>query len=310
MSLGAEFLNSHILPDVELNIKKRVLLNPKFSPNPPDSILLSDPVIVYNDGQKHKIISVDLLNKFPIVHDTYIDGSDISVTCCPYTMASVVYFGKYELYDKIYKNNIILVKQNTNNIIIQLLSINNNLATSSVDRLDPATSSIDRLDPATSSVDRLDPATSSVDRLPIRKIDVTIMLLINALSMFPDCLFLDMSKIIDILPMVPDDYRNNMNIYNSTKININPKFHPKTLIYGIEYYSSNMELDKPITKYTAIIGKTSSDTKTNDYNFKTNKYYNYFNSMESKIRKKIAVTIPCYWFAWIEFFPESKLILL
>ncbi|ARF09554.1 hypothetical protein Indivirus_1_177 [Indivirus ILV1] len=112
----------------------------------------------------------------------------------------------------------------------------------------------------------------------IKKNEVKIMSLRNAISMFPDILFINKDKIEIKEKILVDDYIEK-------KIN---KYQPKQIIYIIEYYSKKS--DK--FKYTVIV------PKNNVFDIVKNKFSSYFNNMIDKIRDKGGHIYPCYWFAW------------
>lgn len=282
----------------------RILHNPVYKSDPPADISLFDPVLIYNDGQIHKIVSFKHLSIYPLIYDKYFDNSkdntgfvsDITVTCCPFTLTSIVYFGIYELHYEVYNNNIILSATQ-----------HNKSDKSDQDFL------LFQLTGDTYSIQE----NKLIKNYSIRRIDTSIMLLRNAISMFPDCVYLHLH----------DMHRNNIDrneldrkslieIESYRKTNMIPysicekgknfnKYHPKTLVYGIIYQSK-----KHSFKTSVIVDTTASQKKTNSYNFKKNGYYKYFNEMSDKLKEKMSLSIPCYWFAWISFYPNSKIIQL
>src|SRR5690606_21014491 len=80
--------------------------------------------------------------------------------------------------------------------------------------------------------------------------EIKIMTLRNAISKYPDCLFIDFNKISLIEPLTDKEYFKNKNIlYPVDKFS--EKYHPKTLIYIIEYKSQKQNK----LKYTVLIPK-------------------------------------------------------
>lgn len=74
---------------------------------------LSTQVLIYNDGIIYKCVDLRYLHENNIIYDTFSEGDkyhDISITFCPYSYASVIYFGKFTLYPQ--------DSDNTSNIII------------------------------------------------------------------------------------------------------------------------------------------------------------------------------------------------
>lgn len=123
----------------------------KFS-NTPINIKLSDIVALYNDGQTFKVIPLNVLLKYHVLHDLYYydnnnETIEITIYLCPRTLFGVVYFGKFISAEK-YDNDNLMIKNNE--IEITPIKLNNN----------------------------------------IKHIDLEIMTMKNAISYHPDCIFL------------------------------------------------------------------------------------------------------------------------
>jgi hypothetical protein len=202
----------------------------------------------------------------------------MSITLCPYSLSSVIYFGNYKPTNKIYNNNLILADENEKDkIMSQMLgnvfSISENKHTSTEF---------------------------------IRKKEVRIMTLRNVISIYPDSLYLHHD--IKHESLINDAYFKD----KTTKFEIHKpsnkileKFHPKTLIYGIEYKSKDVTV--PNFKYTAIIGRKASKEEQN-FDFVKNSYDVYFEKMIDKIREKGGIIIPCFLISWFVMYPDSKIV--
>lgn len=227
----------------------KILENPIFAETVPLTINLHDIVIVYFDGKKYKIIDKKITDQFFIIRDTFYEQNyqtkneiftlDISLTVCPYTSTAIVYFDKYELAGYTCNNNMVI--QRDNDFVVQLTgSTNSNKI--------------------------------------IRRTDAKIMTFRNAISIYPDCLYLQFDDLIS----------DNKNIKDK-------------LIYGIEYISSN---DIATKKHSCIIGKK------NEYDYKNSGYEYYFESMRDELRRKSALVIPTSYNTWLKFYPDTKIIKL
>jgi len=147
------------------NITSRIIKKPVFVPTAPINLDLHKPVIVYSDGINHKVIPLDVMLRYPVVYDTYTDNNvkfPITVSVCPFTLSSNIYFGVYKLTNQTYFDNIILQDTKDLNLIAvqmfgQLYSWENkNIITDKI----------------------------------IRRKEVKIMLLRNVITKYPDCLYL------------------------------------------------------------------------------------------------------------------------
>jgi len=257
----------------------KYIYNPIFKTIPPNFLSLSNYVLVYNDSINYKIIARDIVDRYPIIYDKYYDklqqnnaefASDITISYCPFTSASVIYFGKLELSNELYNNNVILIdKKNPDYKIIQLKG------------------------------DVYSKQTKKIEPIYLRRTEIKIMTLRNALTMFPDCLYLhiNLSK-NSIIKNINNYHINKEILYPLT--NKSEKYHPKTLIYGIEYESTDINKTE---KHTMIIGK-----KDKNFDYQKNGFDKYFDNMLDKIRDKAGIIIPCYYFSWYSMYPNSKII--
>ena len=265
-----------------INFGNRIIKKPKFVHHIPLNIKLSDTIFVYNDGKRWKLVPLSILTRYPIIFDKHYDQiktkrgkfiiSDITVTYCPYTGSSIIYYGKYTTTGEVYNNNIILA--DNNNIMPQLTGI------------------------------LYDRKTKKQIHDIVRREEVKIMTLRNAISKYPDYVFLKQEKDID--PLVSETYyHNNTILYPIT--HSSSRFHPKTLVYGIEYKSNDIEYKN---KYSVIVSDDASKNKYNSRDLKINKYTQYFDKMMEEIRLRGGIIIPALWFAWYGMFPKSRVVKL
>jgi len=268
-----------------INFDNRIIKKPKFVYHIPSDIKLSDTIFVYNDGKRWKLISLSTLKRYPVIFDKYYDQiktkkgkfiiSDITVTYCPYTGCGVIYYGRYIPTGEVYNNNIILAESNNNdNIMSQMMGI------------------------------LYERETKKQTHDIVRREEAKIMILRNAISKYPDYVFLKQKEAID--PLVSETYcHNNTILFPIT--HSSSKFHPKTLVYGIEYKSSDMEYKN---KYSVIVSDDASQDKSNSRDLKKNKYEQYFDEMMEEIRTRGGIIIPALWFAWYGMFPKSRVVKL
>ena len=263
-------LDTKYIIDSKIELNKRIIKESTFVPSPPKNLSLYNKVAVYNDGRQWKVIPLSVLLIYTVIYDKHFDKvkdkdgnniiSDISITFCPYTFCSIIYFGKYTPVSKIYNGNVVL--KNEENILL-----------------------------------------SQMKGTPfIRKKEVKIMILRNVISNYPDCSYFDETNLGDLKSVIDDDYIINQKILYPTK-HKNKKFHPKTLIYGIEYKSK--DITKKDYKYSAIVGKNN-----NSFNFVKSGFVDYFDNVIERIRNKGGVIIPCFWYGWTSMHGEVKIIQL
>jgi hypothetical protein len=268
------YINMDDLIDSKINLKDRVLIKPVFTNNSNEHTNLADYIVTFNDGQEWKIIPLDIIKMYPIIHDVYFpEGSEMTnaipmtVYICPYTLFSVSYLAEYIPNNKIYNNSIVLEDTQNDKVIIPILNMIYNKTTGI-------------------------PITKF-----IRRNEVRIMTLRNAISIYPDCQFIDISKIQPIQPLITANYLTNTFLYYP-QIKFSDKYHSKTLVYIIEYKSKKTHTNK----YSIIIPKAKT------YDITKNGFGNYFNKMIDKIRDKGGMIYQALWFAWNATFPASKII--
>ena len=255
-------------------MEDRIIETPKFYLQ--TNIKLSEVVLVYTNGKKWKIVPLSVLVRYPVIYDKYYDRqetnkgkyivSDISVTYCPYTGTGVVYYGKYKPTNKIVNGNMVL--SDDTHEIVQLTGKQINNKNSPL----------------------------------IRRDEVRIMIMRNALSKYPDALYLH--RDFDKDPIVPLSYYTNTDLLHDLK-HTSTKYHPKTFVLGIEYKNSNHD-----TKYSVIVGDDAQKNKTNSRDLNKNKYENYIDQQMTNIRERGGIIIPTLWFAWYAAYPKSKIVKL
>lgn len=161
------------LKDSEYDLKGKILERPEFASMAPN-IDLGDPIIVYSNGDQYRVVPLELFTKTPLIYDQYFDKirkknkniiSDITIAFCPFSMSSVVYFGRYELTNNLYQNNLVMRDvKNSDHLVTQL----DGKIYSETDNI------------------------RIFERL--RKGEAKIMTLRNAITSLPDCTFLQETK--------------------------------------------------------------------------------------------------------------------
>lgn len=276
-----ETLNSlQNLQNLKMNIKNNVLTLPEFKQLSDKNLKLSDTVIVYTDGKVWKIIPYHIIKYYPIILDKYYEPDsneglvfDITIYVCPFTLFSIVYFGQYIPNNKVYNNNLTIVDKNNEDSLI--IPITNTCY----------------------SIQLGIPQDCF-----IRRNEARIMTLRNAISKYPDCVFINPKLQLEN-PIIDNDYYLSSTIMFNTLPFLN-KYNPKTLVWIIEYFSKK----SGINKKTVLIPKKMSNTQFNNFDIVKNGFDYYLNKMSEKIKMKNGVVYCCYWFAWAGIYPHSKII--
>nr|QBK88528.1 MAG: hypothetical protein LCMiAC01_02050 [Mimivirus LCMiAC01] len=271
--------------NTNINFTNRIIKKPKFTSHIPTNIKLKDIVLVYNDGKVWKIVPIKILLRYPIIYDKYYDMirtkngkyiiSTISITYCPYTSCGLIYFGKYVPTGEVYNNNIILTnkKNQSSEIMAQMIGT---LYSRKTNKPVPGV---------------------------IRREETKIMTLRNALGKYPDCMYLHKTSNSDIKPIVGMDYIKKDKIYYPIT-NESIRYHPKTIVYGIEYIKDAQD------KYSVIVGDDATKNKSGGQDYKKAKYDLYFEKKIEDIRDRSGIIIPVYWFAWYSMHPKARVVKL
>ena len=102
------------LVKIKHEMNNRTIEEPSYISRIDDkSLQLSDIVVLYNDNFVWKIVPLEIMRMYPVIHDQY-ENKIITVYVCPYTLYSCVYFGQFYPNNQVYNNNLTLV--NNNNI--------------------------------------------------------------------------------------------------------------------------------------------------------------------------------------------------
>lgn len=270
-------MDKEYITRTEIDFNSRIITKPKFSSTSRNIELLDD-VFVFNNGIKWVVIPKNVLEYHPIIHSSYYDVvdsrgqykmTDISITYCPFSGSCVIYFGKWYCNGSVYKNNIILSKGDL-------------------------------------SIAQLPCIECSGEFL--RREEVNIMTLRNAIGKYPDCDYLEVD-IGGLKKMTIDNYSTTKEIIfnaNGNDIDLSNKYHPKSIVYGINYLSKDFGKNK----YSVIIPKGTNREDVTGVDINKNGVFDYFVKMLDDVRERGGVIIPVYWFAWMEHFPNSKIIVL
>jgi len=111
--------------NTDVNNKQRILKKLIFE-QPNENINLNEKILSYYDGVNWKIIPLTLLYSYPIIYDKYMEPNGsiikISIICCPFSLVSVVFSGRY--YVSKYVDKHIIVCKNKKKQKVSLIKGN------------------------------------------------------------------------------------------------------------------------------------------------------------------------------------------
>lgn len=264
-----------------IDLSNRILENPIFATYPPKNLKLSDPVLVYHDGNYWKIIPLALLSKYVCIYDIITEKNKeknivanipVTIAFCPFTFTCAIYEDTYFPSEFVLNSSLILKNK------------------------------YEGLLPIITGILDQDNKNSLV-----RRWQCDIKLLRNALSDNPDPKFL-LSKNDDrneLSPLFSSSYL----IDNSLPFKIldeNKKiktYHPKTLVRLVQYISTKNGLS-----YSIIVGKKSTSETPTGFDTHKSNFDIYFEQMNSKLVDKLGFVMPIFWFACEPFLDNSKVV--
>lgn len=266
-------------------LNNRLLIEPKFSTNSDNADLdLNDIIFAYNNGKDWRMIPLRIAQKNPIIYDNYFELSEdttqvqnismITIYICPFTLLACVYFGEYISFNKVYNNNLVISNKANDKIIIPIIHSQFYLTGERVTE-------------------------------NLRRSEVKLLTIKNAITKYPDCQFILENEIPKEPELVSSKYMSDFHIKYNVE-SYSKKFHPKTIIYVIEYISNQTHN----YKYTILLPNDANESRPNDPDIFKNGLDLYLGKMMNKIIEKAGLIYPCFWFAWSASKPKTKLIKL
>jgi hypothetical protein len=229
---------------------------------------LNDNTICFFNGKNWNAILLDTMLAYPILYfnfwsskenKTYIN----TLLVCPITMRSIIYKGQITIID-IIDDKLFLLNNDTNDKFF----------------MDA---------PYTGTYDE----TGKEKRIKshIKRYDVKIMSIRDVLMFITDAQYVVIKKkYIDSLIFNKSYYTNTLT-YDNTQIT-NYKYHPKTIVYMIQYYSHNAKK----YKYILIHGKDINKNNISGYNYKLSDIFSYLSIHINTLITKKAYIYPILYY--------------
>lgn len=225
-----------------------------------DTIVLS-----FFNGRNWNIISLDTMLKFPIMYFNYWSDKHQktfinTLLVCPITMRSIIYKGKIEIID-LHNDNLLLFSKLTNDKFY-----------------------IDK--PYTGHKD--ESGKEKKIKSHIKRHEVKISTLKRIFIFATDVVFLKAKLKSDYI--ISKEYYTNRLMYDDQPLR--NYYHPKSLVYVIQYYSHNYKQ----YKYIILIGKDIDQLHITGYDINKSKIWSYLSKNKEKYIKKKAYIYPMFWF--------------
>jgi hypothetical protein len=258
------------MEEIKAKIKKNKLNEYTFENYDYNNLNLTDNVILYNSGNSWKIIPLNLMLSYPIIHDEYLyedEKYDITIVMCPITLRCVMFKGKFEFYD--YEDYRMVLKDGDEYLPIDLnKKINEKFVIEEN-----------------------------------KRIEVKIMTLRNAIIYVNDVFFIKTKHKTNFI-INAEYYENTKDIYNND-ITYN-SVHPKTLVYVAEFESQTEKKEK----FVILLGNDYSQDKITGYDVIKSKLNDHLLKYRSKIIKKDGYIMPMLWYIAKDLYKNYKLVYL
>lgn len=243
---------------------------------------ISDKIVCFFNGHDWSLILLQDMLAYPVLYfDFWSEKENTtyknSLVVCPITMRSMIYKGKIKIQDVINDRLYLLNKDTGDEFFMD--------------------------SPYTGSHD--ESGNEKKIKSHVKRHEVKILTLRDSFMFLIDPKYIvvkeSMKKHQSILY---EGYY--INRYTHDGLSIHTAFHPKTIVYMIQYYS-------PSTKnyrYTAIVGKDINRDSITGYNYKTSGLWTFINKHMKNFTEKKAYVYPVFWFMIDKLYTDVKMILI
>lgn len=236
---------------------------------------LSDKIVTYYNGSVWRIIPINTMLIYHVLHDYYTEINQesnvekkqiITIAVCPFTLMTAVFEGTF--YPSEYKLNDSLLLTNNSGVMVSIL---------------------------TGQINNDEKCSDCTDKISRHASGIKIFR--NALSDHPDCQYV-LAKNLTKPILNPNYYTTNID----NKQNI----HSMTLVRIIQYTSS-IDMSH---KYTVLIGHDANSQNASGYDMEKSGFNKYIDTNKDKIEEKNGFIIPCMFMAINDLIPNAKIIYL
>ena len=232
-------------------MKKQILHTNDYNILPiDDKINLYDNIVLYTIGNdKFRIVELNIFLAYPIIYDKHANEDiveDITIVVCPISLRTSMLKGKFKINS--YSDTKLILEDNEDNII---------------------------------PIDKNHKIDSKFIIEVNKRYDVKIMTLKDAIMYAPDATYIQPNNDKLIKSILEESYYED--IYDINKNKIKSKYHPKTLVYLIQFHEK---------KNTLILGRDIKKNKISGYNLDKSGLTEYLNKRNDKIIDKNGFLMP------------------
>ena len=233
---------------------------------------LGDKVIVFFGGNKWRIIKLDHMLSYPVLYSIYNDEKErfhMTLVVCPITLRSFIYKGKVKIIELV--DSKLKLQREENNEMFYL---------------------------GEPKVHHY----GNDEYIHIKRNEVRIMLLRNVFKFSTDPEF--------IIPLKSNDLIYPQEYYSNTKDIVGKQienfYHPKTLVYVIQYYSAKNKK----FKQNIIINKDISEKRITGFDYTVSGTWDFVAGESNILIERDAIIFPMLWFMAEKLYPLARRILL
>lgn len=255
----------------------------------PKDISVNDRIAIFFDGAQWNVIRIDILLRYPAIHFIYHSSSSEN------NYINTIIFSPYSMQVMIFRNK------------VRIISIDlNNRSRMTLRHIDMDKGS----HPIHFTLDRpFDINEQGFHPMILRRpIILTTLrhLYSEGSGRMNDCQFIVLKKRIasEGKYMINPIYLDNTLDYLMS--NIVSRYHPKTLVTMIQYYSEK----KQRMKYILLVNRDIEPTIATGWNRISSGVVDYLNRNKEMINKKKAFFFPIFWYCVDHLYPVKKIIYL
>ena len=218
-----------------------------------DKINLYDNVVIYSVGNnKFRIVELPIFLAYPIIYDNYSDEEkvdNITIAVCPLSLRSIMLKGKFKINS--YSNTKLILEDDKDNIIP--IDMNHKIDSKFIIDVN-------------------------------KRYDVKIMTLRDAIIYAMYATYISPNDNIEIKSILNESYYKD--IYDLNQNKIESVYHPKTLVYILQFYTDNLKTN------ILLLGNDIKKSKISGYNLVKSGLTKYLNKRNEKIIDKNGFSIP------------------
>jgi len=240
---------------------------------------ISDKVVCFFNGNDWNVILLEDMLAYPTIYfDFWSEKDNVtyenSLIVCPITLRSMIYKGKLKILDVI-NDRLFLLNTDTNDEFFMDL-------------------------PYTGHYDEF--GKEKRIKSHVKRFEVKILTLRDCFMFILDPKFIIVNE--RKKPILFEGYYINKLTYDG--LPIHTMYHPKTLVYMIQYYSHNMEK----YRYIAVVGKDINKDIPTGYGYRTSGIWNFIDRHKNDFVEKRAYIYPIFWFMIERLYKDVKIILV